>query len=93
MTAAGPGLISVLGGVTLAVVVAVAVPLLAPVGPVRRYDPDRGFSADAPPLAGGAAVLFVVLLGLLAIVALRSVRPSESGSGAGFRPWPARRPR
>ena len=73
-TAAGPGLISVLGGVALAVAVAVATSPLAPVGPVRRYDPDRGISTDGLVLGTGAAVLLVALLGLLAMVALRSVR-------------------
>ena len=82
-TASLPGLISVLGGVAAAVAVAVAVSPLAPVGPVRRYDPDRGFSADALVLGAGAAVLLVVMLGLLALVALRSVRARASGSAAG----------
>ena len=83
LTAAGPGVIPVLGGVALAVAVAVAVSPLAPVGPVRRYDPDRGFSADGLVLGAGAGVLLVILLGLLAVLALRSVRPRASGSGAG----------
>ena len=83
LTAALPGLISVLGGVALAVAVAVAVSPLAPVGPVRRYDPDRGISADGLVLGAGAAALLAVLLGLLAVAALRSVRSRGSGSGAG----------
>ena len=82
-TAAGPGLISVLGGVALAVAVAVATSPLAPVGPVRRYDPDRGISTDWLVLGTGAAVLLVALLGLLAMVALRSVRVRTRGPGAG----------
>ena len=83
LTAALPGVISVLGGVALAVAVAVAVSPLAPVGPVRRYDPDRGLSVDGLVLGAGAAALLVVLLGLLAVAALRSVRSRGSGSGAG----------
>jgi len=78
-----PGLISVLGGVALAVAVALAASPLAPVGPVRRYDPDRGFSADGLVLGAGAAALLVILLGLLAVLALRSVRPHASGADAG----------
>jgi hypothetical protein len=42
-----PGVIPVLGGTVLAVVGAVAVSPLAPVGPVRRYDPSRGVHVDA----------------------------------------------
>ena len=83
VTAALPGLISVLGGVALAVAGAVAVSPLAPVGPVRRFDPDRGFGADGLVLGAGAAVLGVALLGLLAVLAVRSVRPRESGAGVG----------
>ena len=83
LTAALPGLIPVLGGVVLAVAAAVAVSPLAPVGPVRRYDPDRGISADGLVLGVGAAALGVILLGLLAVLALRSVRPRASGPGTG----------
>ncbi len=57
LTAALPGVIPVLGGVALAVAVAVAVSPLAPVGPVRRYDPDRGIGADGLVLGAGAAAL------------------------------------
>ena len=67
LTAALPGVIPVLGGVALAAAVAVAVSPLAPVGPVRQYDPDRGISADGLVLGVGAAVLCVILLGLLAV--------------------------
>ncbi len=80
--AAGPGLITVLGGVALAVVVAAALSPLAPVGPVRQYDPDRGFSADGLVLIAGPALLLVILLGLLAFVAVRSVRPRPASAGA-----------
>jgi hypothetical protein len=78
-----PGLIAVLGGVALAVAGAVAVSPLAPVGPVRQFDPDRGIAADGLVLGGGAAVFCLALLGLLAVLAVRSVRPRESGAGVG----------
>jgi hypothetical protein len=78
-----PGLIAVLGGVALAVAGAVAVSPLAPVGPVRQFDPDRGIAADGLVLGGGAAVCCLALLGLLAVLAVRSVRPRESGAGVG----------
>ena len=83
LAAALPGLIAVLGGVALAVAGAVAISPLAPVGPVRRYDPDRGIAADGLVLGAGAAVLRVALLGLLAMVALRSVRARDRGRGVG----------
>ncbi len=83
LAAARPGVIPVLGGVVLAVAAAVAVSPLAPVGPVRRYDPDRGFQADGLVLGAGAAVLAVALLAVLAGLAARSVRQRERGTGAG----------
>ena len=49
------GVVAVLGGMVLAVAGAVAVSPLAPVGPVRAFDPARGFQADPLVLAGGAA--------------------------------------
>ncbi|MGA8458709.1 MAG: hypothetical protein WB800_25140, partial [Streptosporangiaceae bacterium] len=45
------GGIAVVAGVVLAVVGAYAVSPLAPVGPVRRFDPARGFEADPLVLA------------------------------------------
>jgi len=70
------GGIAVVAGVMLAVVGAYAVSPLAPVGPVRRFDPARGFEADPLVLAGGGAALALVLLGVLAVLAWRAVRPA-----------------
>src|SRR5205814_863427 len=78
-----PGVIAVLGGVALAVAGAVAVSPLAPVGPVRRFDPDRGISADGLVLGAAAALFGLALLGLLAGLAVRSVRPRASAAGVG----------
>jgi hypothetical protein len=83
LAAALPGVIPVLGGVALAVAGAVAVSPLAPVGPVRQFDPSRGIRADGLVLGAGAAVLLLALLGLLAVSAFQSVRRHESGVGVG----------
>jgi hypothetical protein len=53
---------SVVIGILLALVVALALSPLAPLGPVRPVYPDRGFSFDSTVLVGGALVLLVVLL-------------------------------
>jgi hypothetical protein len=83
LAAAWPGVIAVLGGLALAVAGAGAVSPLAPVGPVRRYDPDHGIAVDGLVLGAGAAMLALALLGLLAVLAIRSVRPRDSGAGVG----------
>jgi hypothetical protein len=70
------GVMAVAASTVLAVGGAYAVSPLAPVGPVHRFDPARGFDADPLVLAGGGAVLAVVLLALLAVLAWRAVRPA-----------------
>ncbi len=82
LTSALPGVIPILGGVALAVAGAVALSPLAPVGPVRRYDPGRGFQADGLVLGAGAAAVAVALLTALAVLAARSVRRRARGAGA-----------
>ena len=69
-----PGAVAIAGGTALAVAGAVALSPLAPVGPVRRFDPARGVHADALVLGGGAAVAVLLLTGLLALLAARSAR-------------------
>ncbi len=77
LAAALPGVIPVLGGVVLAVAAAVAVSPLAPVGPVRRYDPDRGFQA-----AGSSAVArAAAAAGLPATAVVGTRNTLEPGSG------------
>jgi hypothetical protein len=83
LAAALPAVIPVLGGAALAVAGAMAISPLAPVGPVRRLDPDRGISADGLVLGAGTAVFCLALVGLLAVLAVRSVRPRASGAGVG----------
>jgi hypothetical protein len=71
------GALAVAAGVALAIAGAYAISPLAPVGPVHQYDPARGLSADWTVLAGGGAVLGAALLGLLAVLAWRSVSPAR----------------
>jgi ABC-type lipoprotein release transport system permease subunit len=78
-----PGAIAVLGGTVLAVAGAIALSPLAPVGPVRRFDPSRGMAADPLVLGAGAVVCAVLLLGLLTMLAVRTA--SRRGTWAGPR--------
>jgi hypothetical protein len=72
-----PGIIAVVSGMGLAVAGAVALSPLAPVGPVRRFDPARGVQADGLVLGTGAALLAVILAGMLAVMAARAAgRPA-----------------
>jgi hypothetical protein len=72
--AAAWGVITVLGAVLLSIAGAIAVSPLAPVGPVRNYDPARGFQTDWLVLGGGGAVALFILLVQLAWRAWRTVR-------------------
>jgi hypothetical protein len=69
-----PGAAAVLAAVFLSVGGAIAVSPLAPVGPVRRFDPVRGVQADWLVLGAGAAALLVLLTALVALLAWRAVR-------------------
>jgi hypothetical protein len=66
------GLLAVIGGVALAVAGSVALSPLAPVGPVRQFDPARGVQFDVTVIVGGGAVLAVALLGVLALLCWRA---------------------
>jgi hypothetical protein len=74
VAAAAWGLAAVAGALLLAVAGAIAVSPLAPVGPVRLYDPARGVQADWLVLGGGGLVLLLILLTQLAWLAWRAVR-------------------
>ncbi len=76
-----PGAVAVLAAVVLAVAGAIALSPLAPVGPVRRFDPARGFQADGLILGAGTVLLTAVLLGLLTIMAARAVQPPARRQG------------
>ncbi len=72
--AGAPGAAAVLVAVLFSVGGAIALSPLAPVGPVRRYDPVRGVQADWLVLGAGGAVLLVLLAALVALLAWRAVR-------------------
>ncbi len=76
------GALAVLAGMVLAVGGAVALSPLAPVGPVRQFDPARGVSFDSTVLLGGGLLLTVVLLALAALLAWRALRSVWADSGA-----------
>ncbi len=68
------GAVAVAGAVLISVGGAVAVSPLAPVGPVRLFDPVKGVEADWLVLGGGAAILLILLTAVLAWLAWRAVR-------------------
>jgi|HubBroStandDraft_2_1064218.scaffolds.fasta_scaffold07744_2 hypothetical protein len=76
-----PGTIPVLGGTVLAVAGAVALSPLAPVGPVRRYDPGQGIAADPLVLGAGAGACGGLLLVLLAVLAIRTAARRGTWTG------------
>jgi hypothetical protein len=80
LAASLPGLLPVLGGAALAVAGAITLSPLAPVGPVRQFDPDRGIHADWLVLGPGTLLLLVILVGLLAALAAHSTRPRPQPS-------------
>ena len=67
-------------GTVLAIVVAVALSPLAPIGPARSVYPDKGVAFDWTVLGLGALVL-VVALGLSALAVTTARLPTASRSG------------
>ena len=92
-----PGVAAILAGAVLAVAGAIALSPLAPVGPIRHYDPDRGVSIDPLVLGAGAALLVFLLLAMLAVLAARAAsqrgqsvrRPSALAKAAAAAGLPA----
>jgi hypothetical protein len=74
LAASLPGVAAILGATVLAVAGAIALSPLAPVGPVRQFDPARGFQVDGLVLGGGTALLAAILLAALAVMAARATR-------------------
>jgi hypothetical protein len=72
LTLAVPGVLAIGATTVLAVAGAYALSPLAPVGPVRLYDPQTGARADWLVLGGGAAALLLLLGGLQAWLSWRA---------------------
>jgi hypothetical protein len=72
LAAAAMGVLPAAVGALGAVAVAVALSPLAPIGPVRRIEPDRGLDLDVLAVLGGAAVLLLVLAAASTVSAIRS---------------------
>jgi hypothetical protein len=83
LAATALGVVPALAGAVGAVAVAVALSPLAPIGPVRRIEPNRGLSLDATAVLGGAALLFVVLAAAAAVSAVSALRHEADEAPAG----------
>ena len=74
IAAAAWGAVGVAGAVLISVGGAIGLSPLAPIGPVRLFDPVKGVQADWLVLGGGAAILLILLTTVLAWLAWRAVR-------------------
>lgn len=78
MALGAPGCLAVVGVAVLSVAGAIGLSPLAPIGPVRRYDPQTGIRADWLVLGGGAVAMLLLLGGLLTWLSWRAAgRASE----------------
>lgn len=73
-------------GAALALVLAVALSPLTPIGPARTAEPSPGLAFDGPVLGVGALALVLVVLALAAIPAWRSARARAPEPSEGTRP-------
>ncbi len=73
---AGPGGFAIVGSAVLSVAGALALSPLAPVGPVRAYDPQTGVQADWLVLGGGVGSVLILLGGALAWLSWRAAGQS-----------------
>jgi FtsX-like permease family len=83
LAASLPGAVAVLAGAALAVAGAIALSPLAPVGPVRRFDPARGVQADGLVLGAGSAIMIAALLAILGLMAARTARQAPGDRAEG----------
>jgi ABC-type lipoprotein release transport system permease subunit len=72
-------------GALLAIVLAVALSPLSPIGPVRAAEPDPGVAFDAAALALGALALVVITVAWVAVAAWRASRRGITGTDSGPR--------
>lgn len=73
-------------GAALAVVLAIGLSPLTPIGPARTAEPSLGVAFDWPVLAAGALAVVLVVLALAAIPAWRSARARAAEPSDGTRP-------
>ncbi|MFI5036757.1 MAG: FtsX-like permease family protein [Acidimicrobiales bacterium] len=83
-------LAATVGGVLVAVVVAVCLSPLTPLGPVRPVYPQPGVALDGTVLGLGSVSLLVLLAFLAIVLARREVRAVTSNRAS--RPWRSERP-
>jgi hypothetical protein len=76
-----PGSLAIAASVLLSVAGAIALSPLAPVGPVRAYDPQTGIRADWLVLGAGAVAMVLLLGGVLAWLSWRAAgQPADQAS-------------
>ena len=72
--------VAVLGGLVVAVVVAIVASPLFPLGLVRRVEPDPGLRIDAPALAVGALIIGASLIAVIVVASRLAARPRADAS-------------
>ena len=80
---AGPGCAAIAGSAVLSAAGAIALSPLAPVGPVRAYDPQTGVRADWLVLGAGTLALLLLLGGVLTWLSWRAAGQAGSSAGRG----------
>ena len=81
-TALAPGAVVAAVGMALAIPAAYGLSAFTPIGLARRAEISPGFAFDATAVAGGAAVLAVLLAGRVALAAPRAARMGARGTAA-----------
>jgi hypothetical protein len=84
LSLAAPGTLAIAASVVVSVAGAIALSPLAPVGPVRTYDPQTGVRADWLVLGTGALTMLLLFGGILAWLSWRA--SGQTADQASFRP-------
>ncbi len=79
---AGPGGFAIAGSAVLSLAGAIALSPLAPVGPVRAYDPQTGVQVDWLVLGGGAGLVLLLLGSVLAWLSWRAAGQAAERTAA-----------